>query len=111
MESEQGMYQTPNNLVSKSTNRKNKFYIVLLALIPPVLLGIPEFSNADSSFMIWGQLGIIFGKALIPMLIGLITYGLSKKKLLDPNDTHGLKRSRNIGLIAVVISLLLFSLS
>ena len=100
-----------NNLVATSTNRKNQFYIVLLALIPPVLLGIPEFSNADSSFMIWGQLGIIFGKALIPMLIGLITYGLSKKKLLDPNDTHGLKRSRNIGLIAVVISLLLFSLS
>ena len=100
-----------NNLVATSTNRKNQFYIVLLALIPPVLFGIPEFSAADSSVMIGGKLGIILGKALIPMLIGLITYGLSKKKLLDPNDIKGLKRSRNIGLIAVVISLLLFSLS
>ncbi|OGN29929.1 MAG: hypothetical protein A3A33_01235 [Candidatus Yanofskybacteria bacterium RIFCSPLOWO2_01_FULL_49_25] len=101
----------PDNLVATSTDRKNQLYIVLLALVPPVLLGISEFSDADSSVMISGRIGVILGKALIPMLIGLITYGLSKKKLLDPNDTKGLKRSRNIGLIAVVISLLLFSLS
>jgi hypothetical protein len=101
---------TQNTQSGKTLDKRYQYQIALMALAPSVLLFLLSFTSGGSSVQIGAQLGDMVGRALIPMLVGLITYTSTRKK--DPNDEQLLLEARKKAIVAIVITyVILFLLS